>query len=50
MRIYRAYGVFEVNELGEYNLVALFTTRREAEVFCVLPKWIVKKLKIPIFD
>ena len=50
MRLFRAYGVFEVNELGEYRLVAMFTTRKEAELFCLMPDWVVRKIKIPIID
>lgn len=46
-RIWKAYGVFELNPYGEDELIALFTTRKEAEDYCVMPNHVVRKIDIP---
>ena len=47
MRIYKAYAVFEVNPVGEDRLIAVFTTRKEAFDFCIMPRYVVRLIAIP---
>lgn len=47
MRIIKAWGVYAENPIGADTIIAIFTTREEAVLYCYRPNHIVRRIRLP---